>query len=89
MQAAGFALQFGAFGERANAQKLAETVARKTRGMGFGVPMLVTAIDQRTGKTVTLVQLGLFTDYRSARQAKVQVGSADAIIVQRNGRASR
>jgi len=86
MSATGFALQFGAFSDRVNAQRLAQDVATRTASMGFGPPRLVTALDQRSGKTVTLVQLGLFTDYRSANLAKTQVGDASAIIVQRNGR---
>ncbi|MFP4144732.1 MAG: SPOR domain-containing protein [Phycisphaeraceae bacterium] len=76
----GYTLQLGAFRDRRNARRLAAEVASTVQRLRLGPPRLVT----RDG--LTIVQVGQFTRFETARRMKDRLGRQQAIIVPLAGR---
>ena len=76
----GYTIQTGAFRERANARRAAEDLARRARTLGLPQPRLVDSTDTR-GSRVTLVQVGEFATFASARATRDRLGAIAAVIV--------
>lgn len=67
-----FSIQLGAFGNRANAEKLAAEVAANASAMGMGQPRIVPTT--RNGQTLFAVRVGGFNDRRAAATARDRFG---------------
>ena len=76
----GYTVQVGAFGDRDNAQRLAQQLAPKAQRAGAGAPRLVRSTDSR-GRPLTLVQVGRFSSFDTARRTRQQLGISDAVVV--------
>jgi len=76
----GYTLQIGAFRQRDNAMQAAERIAAQASQLRLGAPRIVDSTDQR-GNTIYQVQLGQFTTYQSALDARQRLGQQQAIVV--------
>ena len=76
----GYTIQTGAYEDRDNDRRAAEELAQQAQSLHLGSPRLVTATTPQ-GRPVTLVQVGQFTTYGSAQDARNQLSAGRAIIV--------
>lgn len=69
----GYSIQLGAFGNRANADKLASQVAGQAESLGFGQPRVAQKQDG-SGRTLWVVYVGRFPSLQEASKAKKPFG---------------
>lgn len=69
----GYSIQLGAFGNRANADKLASQVASQSESLGFGQPRVAQKTDG-SGRTLWVVYVGRFPSLQEASKAKKPFG---------------
>lgn len=85
LQVSGFTVQVGAFRKRANARRLAESMAGKATVRRYGAPRLVPA-ETGKGAALVLVQIGRFSTHGQALEARRRLGRENAIVVPLAGR---
>jgi len=76
----GYTIQTGAFRDRDNALRAANDLATAAENLGLPQPRLLDSTDTR-GSRVTLVQIGEFATFASARAFADRLGVGDAVIV--------
>lgn len=76
----GWTLQLGAFRDQDNAHQRAQQLAQRTREARLGVPRVLRTTD-RNGQPLSVVQVGQFTTFQSASQARDRLGENSTIIV--------
>lgn len=76
----GYTLQVGAFRQRDNAMNAAGQLAQQAGQLRLGAPRIVDSRDGQ-GNPLHLVQLGQFTTYQSALDARQRLGQQQAIVV--------
>lgn len=76
----GYTLQLGAFAEAQNAQEFAESMAQRVIDARLGAPRIVPSKD-RTGNAVSVVQIGHFSTFASAAEARDRLGLNEIVIV--------
>lgn len=76
----GYTIQTGAFRDTDNAQRAADDLAASAARLGIPGPRLVESTDTRGGR-VTLVQIGEFATFASARSFSRRLEAGDAVIV--------
>lgn len=69
----GYSIQLGAFGTRANAEKLANQVASQAQSLGYGQPRVAQKQDG-SGRTLWVVYVGRFPSLQEASKAKKPFG---------------
>lgn len=80
LMVSGYTLQTGAYADDKNARTAAQALANQTSRLGFGLPRVVPARDDR-GRTLFLVQIGQFPNMAQAMAARDQLGKSRAFIV--------
>ena len=76
----GYTIQTGAFRDAENAQRAAAELAERAEAAGLSDPRLVRSSDPASG-AVTLVQIGEFATFASARAVRDRIGADGAVIV--------
>lgn len=76
----GYTIQTGAFRDPDNAQRAAAELAQRARAAGLSEPRLVRSTGSAAGE-VTLVQVGEFATFASARTFRDRIGADTAVIV--------
>ena len=76
----GYTIQTGAFRDAENAQRAAADLAGRADAVGLPEPRLVRSVDAAAGE-VTLVQIGEFATFASARTYRDRIGADGAVIV--------
>ena len=76
----GYTIQTGAFRDPDNARRAADDLAPRARSVGLSAPRLIRSTDTRGGR-VTLVQIGEFATFASARSYRQRLGADGAVIV--------
>lgn len=80
LKVTGYTLQLGAFASPSNAQKEAQRRAAALTSTPSTQPRITTVFDARHGQ-LYLVQVGQFTTFDSAVQARTRIGVPDAVVV--------
>jgi tetratricopeptide (TPR) repeat protein len=80
LETRGFALQFGAFAERDNAESAAVRLSRRLERAGIGHPKVVPSLTPR-GERLYLVQAGWFDRYDDALDRDRALGDVDLLVV--------
>ena len=75
----GYALQVGAFSERANAEELARGIRSEAASKGWGPPRIVPSTTS-SGNRLYLVRMGRFENFQTALDARRRLDRIDAII---------
>ncbi|MFW5681968.1 MAG: SPOR domain-containing protein [Phycisphaeraceae bacterium] len=76
----GYTIQTGAFRDSENAQRAAADLVERAAAAGLPEPRLVRSVDAAAGE-VTLVQVGEFATFASARSSRDRIGADGAVIV--------
>lgn len=76
----GYTIQTGAFRDAGNAQRAAAELVERAAAVGLPEPRLVRSTDAAAGE-VTLVQVGEFATFASARSYRDRLGADSAVIV--------
>lgn len=80
LRVTGYTIQTGAFRSDDNAERAAAGLASTAAELGLPGPRLIDSTDTRGGR-VTLVQVGEFATFDSARAFSRRLGAGDAVIV--------
>jgi tetratricopeptide (TPR) repeat protein len=75
----GYTLQTGAFSSAGNAEQAVGALQSRAADASVGQPRVST--ETANGRTIYHVQIGEFTSFDSARQARTRLGESQAIIV--------
>ncbi|MCX5659135.1 MAG: SPOR domain-containing protein [Planctomycetota bacterium] len=81
MRITGFTIQTGAFEVEDNARTAAEQLANKVASMRLGRPRVVASVDPGSQRRLYLVQVGQFTSWPTALQARDRIATTKSIIV--------
>jgi len=80
LNATGFTLQFGAYGDIGRARRHQQQLTRMSEAQAYGQPRVVSGTDDRS-TLVYRVHLGRFSSHATAARARQRIGVSDAIIV--------
>jgi tetratricopeptide (TPR) repeat protein len=76
----GYTLQLGAYRDPANAQRRADELSEQADAANLGRPRVAQTTD-RAGATLSVVQVGQFSTFQSAMQARDALGINEVVIV--------
>lgn len=76
----GYTIQLGAFTEADNARRVAEAIGDRARALDLGDPRLVATTDAQ-GRALTVVQVGRFSSFETARTARTRLEATQSIIL--------